>query len=88
MENTLITIVVVLVLFIVCRELNTWYWKIDERIKLQRQTNFLLEKISLKLGADDNGEITVEDKKTGVQKKITISSHYFGITIYEKREGR
>ena len=30
MENTLIALVVALIIFLVCRELVCWYWKINE----------------------------------------------------------
>ncbi|GAA4460876.1 hypothetical protein GCM10023093_04470 [Nemorincola caseinilytica] len=33
---------VLVVIFLVCREINNWYWKINERITLQKETNALL----------------------------------------------
>lgn len=55
MENQIITfsiiaIVILFIIFMILRELNCWYWKINRRIELQSQTNELLKKIYLKLG--------------------------------------
>ena len=76
MENIIRGIIVALailailvILFFVLRELNSWYWKINERISLAHKTNFLLEKISLQLGATDLDEITVEEISTGKKKE-------------------
>jgi hypothetical protein len=40
-----ISVGVLLLLFLALREVNTWYWKINERIRLQNETNELLRKI-------------------------------------------
>lgn len=34
-----------IILFFVCRELFCWYYKINERIALQKETNRLLRKL-------------------------------------------
>lgn len=48
-DETIITIVIALaiivIVFIALREINCWYWKINERAELQRKTNALLEKL-------------------------------------------
>lgn len=62
-------IAVLLVLFFIFRELLNWYWKINERISIQLKTNFLLEKISIQLGATDVDDITVEEISTGKKSK-------------------
>ena len=52
-------IVVLFIIFLIIRELNCWYWKINKRIELTKQTNFLLEKIYSQLGGvikKDNNE--------------------------------
>lgn len=54
------SILIFLLLFIILREFNCWYWKINERIKLQRDQNFLLEKIFMQLG----GEISQQNQKS------------------------
>jgi predicted Holliday junction resolvase-like endonuclease len=78
MENVIIgiivAVVIIIVLFFVLRELNNWYWKINERISLQYKTNFLLEKISMQLGATDLDEITVEEVATGKKKKVKMDN--------------
>ena len=40
-------------LFFVLKELMCWYWKINERIELQKKTNEILGKILLELIAND-----------------------------------
>ncbi len=76
MEEGIIVLIVVLViliiLFFLFREVNCWYWKINERITLQHKTIFLLEKISIQLGAADLDEITIEEINTGKKKRIKI----------------
>lgn len=32
-------------IFLLLREVNNWYWKINERIALQKETNALLKKL-------------------------------------------
>ena len=42
--STIIAVIVILILiFLVLREVNCWYWKINERIELQKKTNKLLK---------------------------------------------
>ena len=50
----LVTIVVLVVIFLILREVNCWYWKINERIKLQKRNNDLLELLLVKLNTKDN----------------------------------
>ncbi len=47
--NNLIILVAIVVFWLVCRELVCWYYKINEKIKLQKKTNELLEQILNKL---------------------------------------
>jgi preprotein translocase subunit SecF len=76
MEDLIIGIVVALAilvfLFFIFRELLNWYWKINERISIAHKTNFLLEKISMQLGASDLDEITIEEISTGEKKKVKM----------------
>ena len=60
MESTITPIIIgiavfigiVFLLFLLIRELNLWYFRINERVKLQERTNFLLSQIFIKLGGD------------------------------------
>ncbi len=70
----IITLAILIALFFILRELNNWYWKINERISIQHKTNFLLEKISMQLGATDLDEITIEEIATGKKKKVKIDA--------------
>lgn len=76
MENFIVPLIIFLaisiLLFFILRELFNWYWKINERISLQHKTNFLLEKISLQLGATNLDEITVEEIATGKRKNMNM----------------
>lgn len=48
MENVipaLLVIAILIILFLLLREVVMWYWKINERIKLQKETNDLLAKL-------------------------------------------
>lgn len=46
---------VLCILFFICRELYCWYFKINERLAEQHQTNALLEKLYNELSAQRNG---------------------------------
>lgn len=76
MEDVIVGLIVALailvILFFVLREVNCWYWKINARVSLQYKTNFLLEKISMQLGATDLDEITIEEIETGKRKKVKM----------------
>jgi hypothetical protein len=41
----LTALVILIVIFLIIRELVMWYWKINERIELQKETNELLKKL-------------------------------------------
>ena len=68
----IVALVIIILLFFAFRELNIWYWKINERIAIQHKTNFLLEKISIQLGDNEIDEITVEEIETGKLKKVKL----------------
>lgn len=39
----LISIILFVILFLVFREVNCWYWKVNERLDEQKKTNALLQ---------------------------------------------
>lgn len=45
LEIAILTLLIVIALFLLLRGLNNWYWKINERIRLQKETNKLLSKL-------------------------------------------
>lgn len=60
-----VTIIIYLILFVIVlfitREIVSWFWKINENIRLQEETNRLLKRIVEKLDSyDDN----TSNKKT------------------------
>ena len=50
MEMLFTILIVAVVLFIALREVFCWYWKINERIALQKETNSILAAIANKIG--------------------------------------
>lgn len=44
-EIILLSIPLIIVSVLLTRELNSWYWKINERIELQKKQNMLLQEI-------------------------------------------
>jgi hypothetical protein len=58
MENfiipLLITIVILVVIFLLLREVNCWYWKINDRVKLQKEILNELRSITVILSKNFN----------------------------------
>ena len=57
MQDTTLAILAVslligILILIAMRDLFSWYHKVDERIKLQKETNILLKRICHKIGAE------------------------------------
>ncbi|HXD92092.1 MAG TPA: hypothetical protein VNX01_02710 [Bacteroidia bacterium] len=40
-----IALVICIGLFLILRMFNLWYWKIEERVQMQKETNMLLKEI-------------------------------------------
>ena len=58
MNNTLILIIASTVLvFVLTRVLWLWYFKIEERVQLQREQNELLKAIFKQLGGSIEGKV-------------------------------
>lgn len=55
----LLFVVGTIVLFLICREVMCWYFKINELKKNQERTNYLLTKILVQNG----GELNEEDQE-------------------------
>ncbi|WP_300158346.1 hypothetical protein [Solidesulfovibrio sp.] len=49
--SLLITLLVLIVIFLVCREIVCWYWKINRAVELLERQNVLLERIEARLSA-------------------------------------
>ena len=49
--SLLITLLILLVIFLICRELVCWYWKINRAVELLERQNVLLERIEARLTA-------------------------------------
>lgn len=47
----LVTLLILVVIFLVCRELVCWYWKINKAVELLERQNVLLERIEARLSA-------------------------------------
>ncbi len=46
-----ITLLILVVIFLICRELVCWYWKINKAVDLLERQNVLLERIEAALAA-------------------------------------
>ncbi|MFA7066238.1 MAG: zinc ribbon domain-containing protein [Dysgonamonadaceae bacterium] len=60
----LVIVGIILLVFLILREVMCWYWKINERITLQQETNLLLKKL-----IDEEGSYTPSTETTFVDKK-------------------
>ncbi len=65
-----IAIAVFIILFLALREVNCWYWKINERIGLQKETNSLLQKMLLS-NAQPPERVIIKNTKTGDGKIVS-----------------
>jgi len=70
----LFVILILIVVFLVCREIVCWYWKINEMITLMREQNELLKKIILKNiikgkeNADTSPQLNDIDSETPIDR--------------------
>jgi len=53
--NPLILLLVILVLFLVCREIVCWYWKLNKIVANQERQTKLLESLLERLGGPEAG---------------------------------
>ena len=72
MEFIIIWIVVVILLFLLCREIICWYYKINERITLQTETNELLKQILEKKGNIFGDDFLVKNE---IKEEIEINNN-------------
>jgi hypothetical protein len=85
----IIGIVVVIVLFFIFRELNCWYWKINDRVKLAEEQNMLLEKIlqytigATQISQTNNPNAIITEKDGKAQPENII---YNSLSVNEKNE--
>ncbi|WP_428563977.1 MAG: hypothetical protein ACP59X_01400 [Solidesulfovibrio sp. DCME] len=49
--SLLVTLLVLAVIFLVCREIVCWYWKINKAMELLERQTVLLERIEARLSA-------------------------------------
>jgi len=73
-STILITVAILAVIFLILREVNCWYWKINERISLQQEQNSILEKILTELKNESNKNKSTFQKK-GVDYNIANTSN-------------
>ena len=65
-SDVLFFLIIFLVIFIVCRELLCWYWKINKMVSNQEEIIRLLRKIA------DESNAPVNDKKLGEEKRNSL----------------
>ncbi len=74
---TIVIIISLIIIFILARELNCWYWKINERNNLIRETNSLLRTLI------DQNKFEFESKDPPVTGGITdVNDPKVDITPY------
>ena len=90
MNSTAIFVIIIILAFVISffltRELNCWYWKINERVKMQKEIIELL-KICVR---DRNGNDDLSDLKIEIAvKNISLNSLTSDeIEIYEKLKSK
>jgi len=52
--SVLITLLIIIVIFLILREIVCWYWKINRIVDLQEKQNILLEKLVARLVDEEN----------------------------------
>jgi uncharacterized membrane protein YcjF (UPF0283 family) len=75
MSIVVFTLIVIAVIFFLMREVNCWYWKINERLEEQKKTNELLTKIAVKMGIEDINENSA--KQSDSESKISHDSNTY-----------
>jgi len=75
MDNYLVTVLIALVflfiIFLILRELNTWYWKINERVNLHNKEIYLLEQI-----LEELKYISVNDQEPYSHNELEYSASF------------
>jgi hypothetical protein len=88
-----VCVAILIAAFLILRELNCWYWKINERIKLQKEIIFLLKKLVPQGESDITSsvkEIQLDPKKkifdslTDEEKQIIDELRMQGLGIGDK----
>jgi hypothetical protein len=80
----LIALVILIAIFFVLREVNCWYWKINERISLQKEQNLILREILTSLKSESNSKKTVSNETINQpSEKVTDEElmNKYGITL-------
>jgi hypothetical protein len=82
---------VLLLVFLLLREIVLWYYRINERINLQKENNELQKQISWKLGMILS-KLTLESSSDETNKMVYSELHNFlkkgSIIIKEKATGK
>ena len=58
-EYVILIAIALIIIWLIIREFRTWYWKINERIGLQKETNKLLQDILSELQSNGKKEEVV-----------------------------
>ena len=51
--SALVTLLIIIALFLICREIVCWYWKINRAMELLERQTMLLERIEARLAKTD-----------------------------------
>ena len=69
-STILIALVIFIFLFLIFREVNLWYWKINERIEIAQKQNMLLEIIADHLTGESYLQ-KLNKKKSSTDQRVT-----------------
>jgi hypothetical protein len=75
-----------IILFLILREVNLWYWKINQHIINQRTTNFYLERIANQLGCGDGNVVVLESVSTGKTQEMPLREWLASDALEENRK--
>lgn len=93
---TFIFLALVVLIFLACRAVALWYWKIDERLKVMQaqllhtkrmETALHTQTLLLQMLADNslsNKRIAIKDNATGNMKYVTLAQF---LNVYQQSSG-
>lgn len=71
--NPLLITLAIVFLWLILREVNCWYWKVNERLRLQEETNQLLKDIINQIKSVDQIIDKAESKPKTKEKAFDLN---------------
>lgn len=76
----LLALLILIIIFLLCRELITWYWKLNEITSNQRKTNLLLQNIYDQIKSPEDIATNAANKEFFKGKKVVLTGKFEGMT--------